>query len=76
MIGYQAYDNVCLKLVSAILCHILSFHQMIALQKLENFVYLFHLKSSFCSRDIQFFVIFFTFHTSQIQKDKWKWNNL
>ena len=39
--------------------------------------FLFHPKSSFRSRDIQFFVIFsLPFHTFQIQKDKWKWNNL
>ena len=38
---------------------------------------LFHLESSFRSRDIQIFVIFsLTFHTFQIQKDKCKWNNL
>ena len=39
--------------------------------------FLFHLKSSFRSRDIQFFVIFsLPFHTFLIQKDKWKCNNL
>ena len=39
--------------------------------------FLFHLKSSFHSQDIQIFVIFsLPFHTFQIQKDKWKWNNL
>ena len=39
--------------------------------------FLFHPKSFFCSRDIQIFVIFFLpFHTFQIQKNKWKWNNL
>ena len=39
--------------------------------------FLFHLKTSFCSRDIQIFVIFsLPFYTFQIQKDKWKWNNL
>ena len=38
----------------------LFFYQMIALQKL------FRLKSSFCSQDTQFFVIFFI----QIQMDK------
>ena len=39
--------------------------------------FLFHLKSSFWSRDIQIFVFFpLPFHTFQIQKDKWKWNNL
>ena len=38
--------------------------------------FLFYLKSSFCSQDIQFFVFFsLPFHTFQIQKDKWKWNN-
>ena len=37
----------------------------------------FHLKSSFYSRDIQMFVIFsLPFHTFQIQKDVWNWNNL
>ena len=38
---------------------------------------LFHLKSYFRSRDIQIFVIFpLPFHTFQIQKNKWTWNNL
>ena len=38
---------------------------------------LFHLKSSFRCRDIQFFVIFpLPFHTFDIQKGRWKWNNL
>ena len=36
--------------------------------------FLFRWKSSFCSQDIQIFS--FLFHTFQIQKDKWKWNNL
>ena len=39
--------------------------------------FLFHLKSSNRSRDIQISVFFsLPFHTFQIQKDKWKWNNL
>ena len=39
--------------------------------------FLFRRKSSFSSRDIQVFVIFSPhFHTFQIQKGKWKWNNL
>ena len=39
--------------------------------------FLFHLKSYFHSRDIQIFVIFsLPFHTFQIQKGKWKWNNV
>ena len=45
----------------------------------ENYkkYFLFHRKSSFCSPDIQIFVICsFPFHTFQVQKDKWKWNNL
>ena len=39
--------------------------------------FLFHLKSSFCTRDIQFLAVFsLPFYTFQIPKDKWKWNNL
>ena len=39
--------------------------------------FLFYLKSSFCAQDIQIFVILpLPSHTFQIQKDKWKWNNL
>ena len=44
-----------LKLVSAIFYEIFIFHQLIALQKIWKF-FLFHLKSSFQSRDIQIFV--------------------
>ena len=47
-------------------------------QSFKNYekCFLFHLKSSFYSRDIQFFLIFpLLFHTFQMQKDKWKWNN-
>ena len=40
-------------------------------------VFLFHWKSSFRSRDIKIFVIFsLFFNIFQIQKGKWKWNNL
>ena len=54
----------------------LFFYQMITLWKHEKH-FLFHLKSYFRSRDIQMFVTFsLPFHTFQIQKDKWKWNNL
>ena len=36
-----------------------------------------YIESSFCSRDIQIFVIFsLYFHTFQIQKGKWESNNL
>ena len=44
-----------LKLVSTIFIKFLFFHQMIVLQKLWKMI-LFHLKSSFRSRDIQIFV--------------------
>ena len=44
-----------LKLVSAVFYQIFIFHQMIALQKLWK-CFLFHLKSSFRSRDIQVFI--------------------
>ena len=49
---------------------------MMVPQKLSK-MFLFHLKSSFCSQDIQVYVVFsLPFHTFEIQKDKWKWNNL
>ena len=44
--------------------------------KTEKWI-LFHLKSSYHSRDIQIFVIFsLPFHNFQVQKDRWKWNDL
>ena len=65
-----------LKLVSDIFIKFLFFHQIIVLQKLWK-VFLFHLKSSFHSQDFQIFLIFsLSFHNFQIQKDKWKINNL
>ena len=49
---------------------------MKALQKLLDMLFI-HLKSSFRSHDVQIFVTSsLLFHTFQIQKDKWKWNNL
>ena len=46
------------------------------LKTMKN-VFLFHLKSSFRSRDIQIFVIFsLPFQTFQIQKGRGRWNNL
>ena len=65
-----------LKLVSAIFYQVFIF--FIKWQTFKNYekCFLFHLKSSFCSRDIQIFVTsYLPFHTFQIQKDKWKWNN-
>ena len=66
-----------LKLVSAIFYQVFIF--FIKWQTFKNYekCFLFPLKSSFRSRDIQIFVTFsLTFHTFQIQKDKGKWNNL
>ena len=48
-------DAASLKLVSAILYEIFISHQMTSLKKYEKW-FLFYLKSSFRSRDIQFFV--------------------
>ena len=65
-----------LKLVLAIVYQIFIFSPNDSPLKTEK-CFLFHLKNSFCSQDIQIFVIFYPpFHTFQIQKDKWKWNNL
>ena len=69
--------STILKLVSAIFYQIFIFTPNCSPLKTMNNIFLFHLKSSFRSRDIQIFVIFpLPFHTFQIQKDKWKWNNL
>ena len=66
-----------LKLVSAIFyCFFYFFTKW---QPFKNYkkCFLFHLQGSFHSQDIQIFVIFsLPFHTFQIQKDKWNWNNL
>ena len=65
-----------LKLVSAIFYEIFNFSPNDSPLKTEK-CFLFHLKSSFRSPDIQIFVIFsFPFYAFQIQKDKWKWDNL
>ena len=60
----------------------LLFHQMIHLFLFTFFSSatmkngFFHPKSSFGSWNIQIFVTFFLpYHTFQIQKDKWKWND-
>ena len=65
-----------LKFVSAIFYQIFIFSPNDTPSKTVKNV-LFHLKSSFCSQDIQIFVIFpLPLHTFQVQKNKWKWNNL
>ena len=63
--------------MSAIFYQIFIFSPNDSPLKTEEKKNLFHLKSAFRSRDIQIFVIFsLPFHTFQIQKGKWKWNNL
>ena len=65
-----------LKLVPAIFYQFFIFSPNEPFKNYEK-CFLFHLKSSFRSQDIQVFVIFsLPFHTFQIQKDKWNWNNL
>ena len=65
-----------LKLVSAIFCQIFIFSPYDNPSKTVKW-FLFHLKGFFRSRDIQIFLIFpLPFHTFQIQKNKFKWNNL
>ena len=66
-----------LKLVSAIFYEIFIFSPNDIPSKTVEKYFLFHLKSTFHSQDIQMFVIFpLPFHTFQIQKNKCKWNNL
>ena len=68
---------VLFKPVSAIFYQIFVFPSNYSPSKTMKSVFYFIKKSSFHSRDIQTFVIFsLPFHTFQIQKDKWKWNNL
>ena len=58
-----------LKFVSAIFYQIFIFSPNDSPLKTTKNVFLFHLKSSFHSRDIQFFVIFsLPLHTSQIKR--------
>ena len=73
----KAFKTILFK---ACLCYFLSnFYFFTKWQPFKNYekCFLFNLKSSFCSRDIQIFVFFsLPLHTVQVQKDKWKWNNL
>ena len=64
-----------LKLVSAILYQIFISHQMIVPQKLKKFFYFIE-KALFVLEIFTFLYFSLPFHTFQIQKDKWKWNNL
>ena len=66
-----------LKLVSAVFYQIFIFSPNDSLSKTIKNVFLFNLKSSFRSQDVQIFVFFsLPFHIFQTQKDKWDWNNL
>ena len=64
-----------LKLVSAIFYQIFVFHQMIAHQKLWKVFFISSKKLFSFSRYSNFCNFSLPFHTFQIQKDKWKWNN-
>ena len=67
------FFQMFLKLVSTIFYQIFIFSPNDSLLKTMKKCFLFHLKSTFCSRDIQIFVIFsIPFHTFQLQNDKWK----
>ena len=64
-----------LKLVSANFYQIFIYSPNDSLSKTEK-CFLFHLKSSSHSRDIQIFAFFaLRFNTLEIQNNKWKWNN-
>ena len=66
-----------LKLVFAIFYQMFIFSTNDSFFKNYETCFLFHLKSSFGSQDIQIFVIFsLPFHIFQVQKGKWKSNNL
>ena len=70
-------DNPSLTQMSTIFYQIFIFSPYDSLLKTIKNVFFLHLKGSFHSQDIQIFVIFsLPFHIFQIQKDKWKWNNL
>ena len=75
-IQFDTLPFECLKPVSAIFYQIFIFSPNdIPLKTMKCF--LFHLKSFFRSQVIQIFKFFsLPYHTLQIQKDKWKWNNL
>ena len=65
------FEYKYLKLVSAIFYQIFIFSPNDSPFKADK-CFLFYLKSSFRSRDIQIFVIFsLLFHTFHIQNDKW-----
>ena len=78
----NSQENTCgsvtfLKPVSAIFYQIFISSPNDSPLKTVKSIFLFHLKSSFRSQDIQIYAIFsLPFHTFQIQKDKWRWDNL
>ena len=70
--------SLCLKLASAVFYQPFIFSPNDSPSKtMKNVFFLFHLKSSFRSQDIQIFLFCPPlFQTFQTEKDKWKWNNL
>ena len=68
--------NVVLKLASAIFIKFLFFHQTITLQKLWKAFFISSKKLFSFSRYSKFYIFSLLFHTFQIEKEKWKWNNL
>ena len=68
--GWQ-YFKACV----AIFIRFLFTHQMIALQKPFKMFFI-SSKKLFRSQDIEIFIFSLPIHTFQIQKNKWKWNNL
>ena len=71
----KLFSTRTLKFMSAIFYQIIFSPNDSPPKTIENVLY--HRKRFFHSRDINIFVIFsLPFHTLQIQKDKWKWNNL
>ena len=76
----NSLEVIDINLLRACVCYFLSnFYFFTKRQPFKNHekCCLFRLKSSFHSQDNQIFVIFsLPFHTFQIQKDEWKWNNL
>ena len=69
------YHRQC-NVFKACVCYVLSNFYFFTKKNYEK-CSLFHPKSSFRSQDNQIFAIFsLPFQTFQIQKDKWKWNNL
>ena len=76
MIDVWFFNSVLKACVRYFLSNFYFFTKDISLKTIKK-CFLFYLKSSFRSRDIQIFVVFsLPFHSFQTQKAKSKWNNL